>query len=47
VSRIDDQNGTIVVDGEYRRAVSTPIEPGEIVEIVGVNGLTLVQPKKA
>jgi len=42
VSRIDEHTGMLFVDGEYWSAVSaTPIEPGEIVEIVGVNGLTL------
>jgi len=47
VSRIDEHSGMLFVDGEYWSAVSaTPIEPGEIVEIVGVNGLTLsVTPK--
>ncbi len=42
VSRIDERGGTVFVDGEYWNAVClTPIEPGEVVEIVGVDGLTL------
>jgi membrane-bound serine protease (ClpP class) len=42
VSRIDVREGRVLVDGEYWNAVSeTPIEPGDAVEIVRVNGLTL------
>lgn len=42
VSRIDGRDGKVFVDGEYWNAVcETPIEPGELVEIVGVDGLTL------
>jgi membrane-bound serine protease (ClpP class) len=45
---IDRQTGKIFVEGEYWNAVSdTPIEPGQLVEIVGRSGLTLqVKPKR-
>lgn len=44
---IDAQGGKVFVEGEYWNAVSeTPIEPGQAVEIVAVQGLTLkVKPK--
>jgi len=47
LSRIDSANGKIFVEGEYWNAVSdVPVEPGQRVEIVEVNGLTLkVKPK--
>lgn len=47
VARIDSQTGKVFVEGEYWNAVSdAPVEPGQTVEIVGVNGLTLkVKPK--
>ena len=42
VSRIDSASGKVFVEGEYWNAVSeAPVEPGEPVEIVGINGLTL------
>jgi membrane-bound serine protease (ClpP class) len=42
LSRIDDRDGRLFVDGEYWNAVSaTPVEAGEMVQIVGVSGLTL------
>lgn len=42
ISRIDGQGGQVFVEGEYWRVVSAvPIEPGQPVEIVGVDGLTL------
>jgi membrane-bound serine protease (ClpP class) len=46
--RIDPQGGKVFVEGEYWNAVSdTPIEPGQIVQIVDINGLTLkVRPKQ-
>lgn len=45
--RIDSTSGKVFIEGEYWNAVSeTPIESGEPVEIVAVDGLTLrVQPK--
>ncbi|MBI3401564.1 MAG: nodulation protein NfeD [Acidobacteria bacterium] len=47
VSRIDGRDGKVFVDGEYWNAVcETPIEPGELVEIVGVDGLTLTVQRK-
>jgi membrane-bound serine protease (ClpP class) len=44
--RIDSASGKVFIEGEYWNAVSeTPIESGEPVEIVAVDGLTLrVQP---
>lgn len=46
-SPIDANGGRIFVEGENWNAVSdTPIEPGHLVEIVGIRGLTLiVKPK--
>jgi membrane-bound serine protease (ClpP class) len=42
ISRIDAGGGKVFVEGEYWNAVSdTPIEAGQPVEIVAVNGLTL------
>jgi membrane-bound serine protease (ClpP class) len=42
ISRIDGQGGQVFVEGEYWRAVSdVPIEPGQAVEIVGADGVTL------
>ncbi len=48
LARIDAAGGKVFVEGEYWNAVSeVPIEPGQPVEIVGINGLTLkVKPKK-
>src|SRR2546423_7099253 len=45
---IDSQGGRIFVEGENWSAVSdTPVEPGEVIEIAEVQGLTLkVQPRK-
>ena len=45
---IDSQGGRVFVEGENWNAVSdTPVEPGEVVEIAEVKGLTLkVKPKK-
>jgi membrane-bound serine protease (ClpP class) len=47
ISRIDTNTGKVFVEGEYWNAVSdVPIEAGQPVEIVAVNGLTLqVKPK--
>jgi len=47
LARIDNAGGRIFVEGEYWNAVSpTPVEPGGLVEIVGIEGLTLqVKPK--
>jgi membrane-bound serine protease (ClpP class) len=44
---IDAQSGKVFVEGEYWNVVSeTPIEQGQLVEIIGIQGLTLkVQPK--
>ncbi len=47
LGRIDAQGGKVFVEGEYWNAVSdVPVEQGQPVEIVGVEGLTLkVKPK--
>ena len=47
LARIDAQGGKVFVEGEYWNAVSdAPIEPGQLVEIVDITGLTLkVKPK--
>ena len=49
LQRIDSQKGKVFVEGEYWNAISeTPIEPGQLIEIVGIAGLTLkVRPKSA
>jgi membrane-bound serine protease (ClpP class) len=46
-ARIDATSGKVFVEGEYWNALSdAPVEAGQQVEIVGVNGLTLkVKPK--
>jgi membrane-bound serine protease (ClpP class) len=42
LTRIDANGGKVFVEGEYWNAVAdSPVEPGEPVEIVGVEGLTL------
>jgi membrane-bound serine protease (ClpP class) len=45
---IDSQGGMVFVEGENWSAVSdTPVEPGEVIEIAEVQGLTLkVKPRK-
>jgi membrane-bound serine protease (ClpP class) len=45
---IDSQGGRVFVEGENWSAVSdTPVQPGEVIEIAEVQGLTLkVQPRK-
>jgi membrane-bound serine protease (ClpP class) len=47
LTRIDAQSGKLFVEGEYWDALSeVPIEPGQPVEIVRIDGLTLkVKPK--
>ena len=47
LSRIDPQGGRVFIEGENWNAVSeTPIEAGQPVEVVGIEGLTLkVKPK--
>ncbi len=47
VDRIDSLNGKVFVEGEYWNAVSEKtVEPGQLAEIVSVDGLTLkVKPK--
>jgi membrane-bound serine protease (ClpP class) len=47
LTRIDQQRGRVFVEGEYWSAVSDgPVEEGQLVEIVGIEGLTLkVKPK--
>ena len=49
LQRIDTSSGKVFIEGEYWNAVSdAPIEPGQLVEIVGLNGLTLkVKPRPA
>jgi len=46
-SRIDSAGGKVFIEGEIWNALSaTPVEAGQLVEIVGVSGLTLqVKPK--
>jgi membrane protein implicated in regulation of membrane protease activity len=46
-SRIDLQGGRVFIEGEIWKAVcETPVEAGQPVEIVGIEGLTLkVKPK--
>ena len=46
-SRIDAVGGRVFIEGEIWNAISeTPIEPGQTVEVTGLNGLTLkVKPK--
>jgi membrane-bound serine protease (ClpP class) len=46
-SRIDPQGGKVFIEGEHWNAVSeTPVEPGQPVEITGIQGLTLtVKPR--
>jgi len=48
ISRIDGQSGKVFVEGEYWNAISElPVEAGQTVEIVGIDGLTLkVKPKQ-
>lgn len=47
LARIDPEGGKVFIEGEYWNAVSdVPVDAGQPVEIVGVNGLTLkVKPK--
>lgn len=46
-SRIDQRGGTVFIEGEQWNAVSdTPVEPGQPVEVTGIQGLTLkVKPR--
>jgi membrane-bound serine protease (ClpP class) len=46
-SRIDPRGGTVFIEGEHWNAVSeTPVEPGQPVEVTGIQGLTLqVKPR--
>jgi membrane-bound serine protease (ClpP class) len=48
LSRIDSQGGRVFIEGENWNAVSeTPVEAGQPVEVIGIEGLTLkVKPKK-
>jgi len=47
-TRIDSQAGKVFIEGEYWNAISdAPVEVGQPVEIVGIDGLTLkVKPKQ-
>jgi membrane-bound serine protease (ClpP class) len=47
ISRIDAHGGRVFIEGENWNAVSTaPVEPGQTVEVIGIEGLTLkVKPK--
>ena len=49
LTRIDSSGGRVFIEGEYWNAVSqTPVEKGSLVEIMGLEGLTLkVRPKGA
>ncbi|HWH76100.1 MAG TPA: NfeD family protein, partial [Candidatus Binatus sp.] len=48
LTRIDAQTGKVFVEGEYWNAISdAPIEPGQLTEILGINGLTLKVKLKA
>lgn len=46
-TRIDAGGGKVFIEGEIWNAVSaTPVEPGQMIEVTGMNGLTLqVKPK--
>lgn len=48
LARIDERSGKVFIEGEYWNAVSeVPVETGQFVEVVGVEGLTLkVKPKQ-
>jgi membrane-bound serine protease (ClpP class) len=48
LARIDERNGKVFIEGEYWNAVSdVPVETGQLVEVVGIEGLTLkVKPKQ-
>ncbi|HEX5398451.1 MAG TPA: nodulation protein NfeD [Verrucomicrobiae bacterium] len=48
-SRIDSQGGRVFIEGELWNAVSeTPVETGQPVEVIGLEGLTLkVKPKQS
>jgi membrane-bound serine protease (ClpP class) len=42
VERVDRQDGHVFIEGELWKAVSeVPVEPGHLVQIVGIDGLTL------
>jgi membrane-bound serine protease (ClpP class) len=47
ISRIDANGGKVFTEGEYWNAVSeTPVESGQTIEVIGIEGLTLkVKPK--
>jgi len=47
ISRIDTGGGRVFIEGEHWNAVSeTPVEAGQSVEVIGLEGLTLkVKPK--
>src|SRR5262249_32960885 len=47
IARIDPSGGKVFIEGEYWNAVSeTPVNEGQPVEIIGIEGLTLkVKPK--
>ena len=47
LSRIDSAGGKVFIEGENWNAVSeTPVEAGQPVEVIGIEGLTLkVKPK--
>ena len=47
LEKIDSTRGKVFIEGEYWNALSdVPVESGKIVEVVGINGLTLkVKPK--
>ncbi len=49
LERIDAKGGKVFVEGEYWNAISdAPVEPGQSVEIVSIDGLTLkVKPKQS
>jgi membrane-bound serine protease (ClpP class) len=42
MERVDSQGGHIFIEGEWWKAISeAPVEPGHVVQIVGIDGLTL------
>jgi membrane-bound serine protease (ClpP class) len=47
LTAIDSQTGKVFIEGEYWNAISeAPVAPGQLVEIIGIKGLTLqVKPK--
>jgi hypothetical protein len=47
ISRVDASGGKVFIGGEYWKVVrETPVESGQTIEVIGIEGLTLkVKPK--